>query len=839
MKSTRWSEEGFQSGCFAKFDLADNVGTFPCVTKLFYQASYFTPGNVSPGYVEVNSAPAFWINQSLIKRYGNSGYGGINDSTGQGIVDTVNWEEDRDQNSDGIIDEEWITPAYTPNRQHTFSPPVQIEGDAHRIDNAAVNSGNYSNIIKGFNTTTSYNSIQWGAPIVYDGVGPNANHITASSLKNLFVIQDVLINDLGTRDYYANVAGRVKSDTISNSGTIIDVEYAYEMLSFTVYTSDVIHNLMYGDKIYIEIIDPDGNIYYNQRTVSSTHWYGDYKKFTVLPNTWHEEIFGAPTANQFDGWQGTWEEVNSAPMSRLEDIMQDILVNELEFEQTIPKNSIHSDWKFDFTVNKQLEVKQIFDGLFKSSLAIPSYDNFGQFKLIPLHQIVDGVQFNTIKSTDLINYSFNLSKLDNVYNQVNVKYKKNYASGELDKETGYSLKDLDGNIYQTYDAVTQHIYTNPANHYNIDYYGLTDIEARLEVETEYIRDDDTARKLQKRLVSYYANQHLIVKLDLPVSYMGVEVGDYIKFDELLGGSFVFGTDYTKAHVKNGQYIYPLFFVTKVIKTIEKTKVEAIQVHRGEYGSPDTYDDTGEHLVDGGGNNGQGDFNIPDPGDNPNYSDENINAEEYEEGTFNVTQGDNAIVNNGMVTYTVATNTVLDWDYKIWPSNVYTEDNEPIYWVDDAGEMQSISTGNYNEVNSSLINDFFNITKNVSELAYNYNGSLQITQKYAIVKEDGTPYRFTDNARLDVGIKIFTQDEGYSAYPSIFIQKAEALWNSILGDVNQDGVINVLDVVRLVNIVLAGYETADDDEALAGDMNEDGIINVQDVVILVNIVLGGG
>jgi hypothetical protein len=54
-----------------------------------------------------------------------------------------------------------------------------------------------------------------------------------------------------------------------------------------------------------------------------------------------------------------------------------------------------------------------------------------------------------------------------------------------------------------------------------------------------------------------------------------------------------------------------------------------------------------------------------------------------------------------------------------------------------------------------------------------------------------------------------------------------------GDLNDDGLVNVLDVVVLVNIVLG--QTGQDP---AGDLNDDGLINVLDVVILVNIILGG-
>ena len=58
-------------------------------------------------------------------------------------------------------------------------------------------------------------------------------------------------------------------------------------------------------------------------------------------------------------------------------------------------------------------------------------------------------------------------------------------------------------------------------------------------------------------------------------------------------------------------------------------------------------------------------------------------------------------------------------------------------------------------------------------------------------------------------------------------------SSLSGDLNDDGLINVLDVVVLVNIVLG--QTGEDP---AGDLNSDGLINVLDVVILVNMILGG-
>lgn len=54
---------------------------------------------------------------------------------------------------------------------------------------------------------------------------------------------------------------------------------------------------------------------------------------------------------------------------------------------------------------------------------------------------------------------------------------------------------------------------------------------------------------------------------------------------------------------------------------------------------------------------------------------------------------------------------------------------------------------------------------------------------------------------------------------------------ISGDINDDGLVNVVDVVLMVNIIL--YGGASD----SADMNNDGEVNVVDVILVVNIILG--
>jgi len=56
----------------------------------------------------------------------------------------------------------------------------------------------------------------------------------------------------------------------------------------------------------------------------------------------------------------------------------------------------------------------------------------------------------------------------------------------------------------------------------------------------------------------------------------------------------------------------------------------------------------------------------------------------------------------------------------------------------------------------------------------------------------------------------------------------------MGDLNQDGSINVQDIILTINIVLgappSGYALC------SGDINEDGVIDILDIVLLINLIL---
>ena len=81
---------------------------------------------------------------------------------------------------------------------------------------------------------------------------------------------------------------------------------------------------------------------------------------------------------------------------------------------------------------------------------------------------------------------------------------------------------------------------------------------------------------------------------------------------------------------------------------------------------------------------------------------------------------------------------------------------------------------------------------------------------------------------ELNFKIFPVHHQYSSKDLNF-----TIYNQqIQGDINSDGVVNVIDVVILVSVILGNTE-----ETPAADINGDGIFNVLDVVTLVNIILG--
>jgi hypothetical protein len=93
--------------------------------------------------------------------------------------------------------------------------------------------------------------------------------------------------------------------------------------------------------------------------------------------------------------------------------------------------------------------------------------------------------------------------------------------------------------------------------------------------------------------------------------------------------------------------------------------------------------------------------------------------------------------------------------------------------------------------------------------------------YTFEGYDHNPFN-SSNANMDITVE-FTRDFMYD-----FVCSAE---DSVLGDLNEDSVVNVQDIIIMVNIILG------DEYNEAADLSGDGIINILDVIQLVNLILG--
>ena len=94
--------------------------------------------------------------------------------------------------------------------------------------------------------------------------------------------------------------------------------------------------------------------------------------------------------------------------------------------------------------------------------------------------------------------------------------------------------------------------------------------------------------------------------------------------------------------------------------------------------------------------------------------------------------------------------------------------------------------------------------------------------------------FADNRIFEVDYEGMIQWEYIGDFVNVHraIKYPDSYFNSfIIGDINQDGDIDILDVVLLVNMILGEISTD-----VSADLNSDSTVDVLDIVLLVNIIL---
>lgn len=275
------------------------------------------------------------------------------------------------------------------------------------------------------------------------------------------------------------------------------------------------------------------------------------------------------------------------------------------FNDGFDVNNQWHNWKFGFTISEKINSKDLLEDLAKSTKLFPRFMSNGQFGFNVIKDIYSVQQTgpnNDIKASinkgDILKYSIKKTSKDKVYTRIKIKYRKDYTKNDYNKSTDWiTIEDKmaevsdfsQANYYQMYgmDQQTSTIDNND----NVVWSGGRE----LEFESDYIRDEDTAKALGHFLLGWNCNAHNIVNITLPISYMHLEVGDTICFDELID-SKIDTEDYSRNYVikglgtpqglateqyyvrRNGQVIYPIFFITKTVKKAKNVQIEGIQMH---------------------------------------------------------------------------------------------------------------------------------------------------------------------------------------------------------------------------------------------------------------------
>ena len=179
-------------------------------------------------------------------------------------------------------------------------------------------------------------------------------------------------------------------------------------------------------------------------------------------------------------------------------------------------------------------------------------------------------------------------------------------------------------------------------------------------------------------------------------------------------------------------------------------------------------------------------------------------------------------------------------------------------VDNQGELSFglIDNSNVTIINSILWNElstyeFFSLPNNSLINASAYYSNIRILENIEYINSiydnplfiEGitNDYNLLGNSPcIDSGIDSLVIDENafittdyYGNMPDMGY--FEYFGDTIIGDVNLDSIINILDIVLMINIIL-DQNTSDIFSLDAADMNQDGIINVLDIIELLNIIL---
>ena len=107
--------------------------------------------------------------------------------------------------------------------------------------------------------------------------------------------------------------------------------------------------------------------------------------------------------------------------------------------------------------------------------------------------------------------------------------------------------------------------------------------------------------------------------------------------------------------------------------------------------------------------------------------------------------------------------------------------------------------------------------------------------YPVLSENDIVF-LDDNNIVDLRFKLIVRSNIYDYKYALIFNHIISQADYEIGDVNQDGIVNVLDVIGMVQYII-GETNFTDQQLLLADLNGDGGVNVLDIALLINTILG--
>ncbi len=162
---------------------------------------------------------------------------------------------------------------------------------------------------------------------------------------------------------------------------------------------------------------------------------------------------------------------------------------------------------------------------------------------------------------------------------------------------------------------------------------------------------------------------------------------------------------------------------------------------------------------------------------------------------------------------------------------YVSSNNPLLVIDAPQNFGEVNVGGYYQIDAIVYNpstidlEIYGISMSNSDFTVSQYPGLSAGET------DSWPITFTPSTPGEQNniMTIYSNDE----FDPVQVFQMSGVGIGLLGDLNYDGDLNILDIVTLIDYVF------NDNENPVADLNGDGSVNIVDVVMLINLVLNYG